>query len=82
MRTYLGSWTTPASWIEMKKRLTKSRNKILFGVAAGVAEYFNTNPTYVRILFVLLGLFIGPLLLLVYLGLGIFLPGPDDSIER
>ena len=67
----------------MRKRLTKSENKILFGVAGGVAEYFNTDPKYVRILFVLIGFFTGFLFLAVYVGLDIFLPGPpDDSIER
>ena len=65
----------------MRKRLTKSENKILFGVAGGVAEYFNTDPKYVRILFVLIGFFTGFLFLAVYVGLGIFLPGPDDSID-
>lgn len=33
------------------KRLTKSRNKIVSGVLAGVAEYFNIDPTLVRLLF-------------------------------
>jgi len=66
----------------MRKRLTKSENKILFGVAGGVGEYFNTDPKYVRILFVVVGFFTGFLFLGVYVGLGIFLPGPpDDSTE-
>ena len=65
----------------MRKRLTKSRNKILFGVAGGVAEYFNTDPKYVRILFMLIGFFTGFLFLAVYVGLGIFLSGPDDSTD-
>ena len=65
----------------MRKRLTKSRNKILFGVAGGVAEYFNTNPIYVRILFVLIALFTGFFFLAVYVGLGIFLPGPEGGEE-
>lgn len=40
------------------KRLYKSENKMICGVCAGVAEYFNADPTLVRlawILFVLCG---------------------------
>lgn len=39
------------------KRLYKSRNdKMICGVCGGVAEYFNVDPTLIRLLFVLLGL--------------------------
>lgn len=38
-----------------QKRLYKSRqNHMLAGVCGGVAEYFNIDPTLVRLLFVLL----------------------------
>lgn len=34
----------------MEKRLCKSRNdKMLFGVCAGIAEYFDVDPTLVRL---------------------------------
>jgi phage shock protein C len=32
------------------KRLTKSRNKMLAGVCAGVAEYFDADPALIRVL--------------------------------
>ena len=32
----------------MAKRLVKSQDKKLFGVAGGVAEYFDIDPTIVR----------------------------------
>ncbi|NNF03355.1 MAG: PspC domain-containing protein, partial [Rhodothermales bacterium] len=35
-----------------KRRLSKSRDKKLAGVAAGIAEYFGIDPTLVRIGFV------------------------------
>ena len=38
----------------MTKRLVKSTNKKLFGVAGGVAEYFDIDPTLVRVGFVVL----------------------------
>lgn len=34
-----------------KKRLKKSRNKMIFGVCAGIAEYFDIDPTIVRLIF-------------------------------
>ncbi|MCQ2193982.1 MAG: PspC domain-containing protein [Paludibacteraceae bacterium] len=37
----------------MAKQLKKSSNGLLTGVAAGIAEYFNMDPTIVRILFAL-----------------------------
>ena len=42
--------------LPMTKRLTKSRDKKLFGVAVGVAEYFDVDPTLVRVAFVVLAL--------------------------
>ncbi len=38
------------------KRLYKSRtNRLLCGVCGGLGEYFNIDPTIIRLLFVLLG---------------------------
>lgn len=34
----------------MKKRLTKSRDKVLAGVFGGIAEYFNLDPAWIRII--------------------------------
>lgn len=41
------------------KVLSRSNNKMIAGVLAGVAEYFNSDPTLVRLLFVLLVLVTG-----------------------
>ena len=39
----------------MGKRMYLSRtNKILVGVCGGIGEYFNVDPTLVRVLFILL----------------------------
>lgn len=63
-----------------KKRLTRSRNKKISGVAGGVAEYFNIDPTLVRIAFVI-GLIAsgGPPLILAYIILAVVMPDPDKE---
>jgi phage shock protein PspC (stress-responsive transcriptional regulator) len=44
----------------MNKRLYKSQtNKVLFGVCGGLGEYFNIDPTIIRLILVLLVLFAG-----------------------
>ncbi|MCI5754553.1 MAG: PspC domain-containing protein [Clostridiales bacterium] len=43
-----------------KKRLYRIENgKMLAGVCGGIAEYFNVDPTLIRLLWVLLSLFVG-----------------------
>lgn len=41
----------------MEKKLTKSTNKMLAGVCAGLAEYFNLDATLVRVLYAALTFF-------------------------
>ena len=45
--------------MEEKKRLTRSNNKRIGGVCAGLAEYLDIDPTIVRIVWVLMVLFAG-----------------------
>jgi phage shock protein C len=58
-----------------KGRLTRSPDRMIAGVCAGVAEYLNLDPTHVRIGFVLLSIlsaaFPG---LLVYIILWVIMP--------
>lgn len=62
-----------------KKRLRKSASqKMLFGVAGGLAEYLSVDPTVVRIGFVLLAFLSGTGILL-YIILALLMP-PDDSM--
>jgi phage shock protein PspC (stress-responsive transcriptional regulator) len=56
----------------MAKRLIRGEKKI-FGVCSGLANYFDVDPTLVRILFVVAFLFAGTGLLL-YLILFIMMP--------
>ncbi|WLV23961.1 PspC domain-containing protein [Aciduricibacillus chroicocephali] len=40
----------------MKRLYRSSRNKMVAGVLGGISEYFNVDPTLVRLIFVLLAL--------------------------
>ena len=58
----------------MEKRLYRSkRQRMLGGIAGGLAEYLNTDPTLIRLLFVLLAL-PGGAGLFVYLVAWIIMP--------
>jgi phage shock protein PspC (stress-responsive transcriptional regulator) len=59
----------------MVKKLTKGSNKMLFGVCSGVGEYFEIDPTLVRVGFVIFGLFGAGIL--VYLIMAIIVPQKD-----
>lgn len=41
----------------MKKKLYKSENKMICGVLSGFAEYFDVDPTIIRIAYAALSLF-------------------------
>lgn len=57
------------------KRLTKSNNKMIAGVCAGIAEYFDVDPTIVRIAYVLLSVpFPG---IIIYIIMCLIMPNPD-----
>ena len=58
----------------MNRRLYRCRdNRILAGVAGGVAEYFDLDPSLVRILF-FISVFFGGVGLLLYIGMAIIVP--------
>ena len=64
----------------MEKRLTKSNNKMLAGVCAGIAEYFNIDPTVVRVAYAVLSVFsTGFPGLLLYLILMIIMPANANA---
>ena len=59
----------------MNKKLTKSNNKMIAGVCAGIAEYLGWDVTMVRVLYLLLSLFsVGFPGLLLYIILAIVMP--------
>ena len=41
----------------MEKRLTRSRtNKMICGICGGVGEYFNIDPTFIRLIWAVLSI--------------------------
>ena len=63
------------------KKLMRSEDRMIAGVAGGLANYFDIDPTLVRILFVLLTLLGGGGLgILVYIVLWIVMPEPFDVV--
>ncbi|WP_244834988.1 PspC domain-containing protein [Clostridium sp. BJN0001] len=64
----------------MKHKLYKDRqNKKLCGVCAGIAEYFNIDPSIVRILFFIGAWFYG-IFLILYIACAVVLPNKDNDL--
>ncbi|HJH66232.1 PspC domain-containing protein [Bacteroides mediterraneensis] len=57
-----------------KKRLTRSNNRMIGGVCAGIADYFNWDITLVRIVYVLATFFTAFSGGIVYLILWLIMP--------
>jgi len=59
----------------MSPRLERSStDRVLSGVAGGMAEYFAVSPGFVRVLFVLAAIFSGGIFVIVYVALIVILP--------
>jgi phage shock protein C len=58
-------------------KLVKCKNRTIFGVCCGIANFLGVDPTIIRILFVLGALFTGSILFWVYLILGLILPNEE-----
>lgn len=64
----------------MNARLYRSRrDRMLAGVAGGLAEMWDADPSLVRIVWALLVVFTGGLALLVYIVMAIVVPEEDDA---
>lgn len=59
--------------MEDKRLIRSTTNRMIAGVAGGLAEYMNLDPTLIRLIFVLLALLGGPGLL-IYLILWLVMP--------
>jgi phage shock protein C len=63
----------------MTKQLYRSsKNKVIGGVAGGLAEYFDVDPVIIRVIFVV-SVFAWGLSLFVYIALWIFVPYNNDD---
>lgn len=58
-------------------KLTKSKDKSLFGVCGGIAKWLNLDVSLVRILFVLGAIFTGSLVFWAYILLALVLPNEE-----
>ena len=66
--------------MDERKRLYKSRNnKMICGVCAGIADYFNIDPSIVRVLWAVLALAAGTGVL-AYIACAIILPEGDPEV--
>ena len=64
---------TRETHMETKKLYRSKKNRMIAGVCGGLGDYFNIDPTLVRLLFVLVGLAVGGGFLL-YLLLWLIMP--------
>ncbi|MBR2167215.1 MAG: PspC domain-containing protein [Paludibacteraceae bacterium] len=63
-----------------QKKLRRSENRMLGGVIAGLAEYFDVDVTMLRVCFVLLSLFTAAFPgLLVYIILLLIMPNSQEQ---
>jgi phage shock protein C len=62
------------------KKLYRSSNRILAGVCGGIAEYFDIDPTLIRVAYVVLSLFSAAFPgVLLYIILMILIPNYDQA---
>jgi phage shock protein C len=67
-----------------KRKLVRSANKVLAGVCGGIADYFDVDPTLIRVLYAVLSLFSAAFPgLLLYIILLLLIPeaGRNDHYE-
>lgn len=64
-----------------KKLVRLQSDRMVFGVASGLAEYFNIDPVIVRLIFVLMAL-TGGHGLLVYLILAVLIPEEGQPVGK
>ncbi len=66
---------------QTERRLYRSDGeRMLFGVAGGIAEYLDADPTVVRVLIVLASLVLGPVGVLAYLALALIMPKTPKTL--
>jgi len=67
----------------MKKKLVKNTdNKMVGGVIAGIADYFDQDPTFVRVLVIALAIITGLVPVLIFYFVAWFvMPDKDGDIE-
>lgn len=65
------------------KKLVRSNNKLVAGVCAGIAEYFDIDPTLVRVIYVALTLFTAGFPgVILYIIMLLLMPLPDGLDQK
>jgi phage shock protein C len=66
---------------EPARRLYRSEDeRMIFGVAGGIAEYLDADPTVVRVLMVIAFLVLGPCGVLAYLAMALIVPKEPETL--
>jgi len=65
---------------QSKKLYRSSTNKVIFGVCAGLAEYFDLDPIIIRALFILFALMGGGAVIL-YIILTLIIPSDNSTVK-
>ncbi len=73
---------TPTNDAPPRRLYRSTQNRMLAGVAGGIADYLNVDPTLVRILLVLALLPTGPFGVFIYVVLAFILPPIPGAVER
>ncbi len=73
---------TPMTDAPPRPLYRSTQNRMLAGVAGGIAEYFHIDPTLTRILLFLTLLPTGPFGLLIYAVLAFIIPPTPGGVER
>lgn len=75
--------TTQLKGEQIKKRMYRdTENRVVAGVCSGMSAYFNTDPVFLRILFVLLTFLSAGIAILIYLILWIVVPKATTTSQR
>jgi phage shock protein C len=65
--------------MELRNRLYRSQSeRMLAGVAGGLAQYVDVDPTIIRLLWVLALFATGPLAVLLYVAMALIVPRESD----
>jgi phage shock protein C len=67
---------------QQPRRLTRSPDRKVAGVAGGLAEYFDLDPTVVRLAWLLAGIFTGGTAVIAYLLFWLVMPEPATGEAR
>jgi phage shock protein C len=65
---------------EIKRLKRSSKNKYIFGVCGGIAEFFEIDASIIRILWVM-SIFLGGLGLVLYLASALIMPKSEEETE-